>query len=213
MNDTRRTLLGRIARVAVTTGAMVLLVWSIAFPSLPGAHPPGSHPDESAARATLVRIADAQLEFRRRHRLDRDGDGVAEFGWFSQLADEAAPLLPEPFRRPTSGRIERGNYVFELWLPASTGSWISESGQAPIDVDGAEQRWLAYAWPMHGSSARRVFHVDATGTVLARTNDGGRYCGHVRPAPVDAALPSSAAVDPGNDARLGRDGVRWRVSR
>lgn len=202
-------------RILATVSAILLLVWSIAVPSFPGAHPPGSHPHESAARATLSLLASAQRDWHARKLLDRDGDGIGEYGWFSQLAAASPPLLSERFAKPTAGRIERGAYVFEIWLPADGEQWLSEAAQQSVDIDGAEQRWLAYAWPRDASLPRRVFCVDATGTIRARNNDG-RYAGHARPVPVDAALPSSATdltVDLGQGERVGRDGARWRVSR
>lgn len=210
MNPTSRPLLARAARVAATAAAIVLLLWAIAVPSFPGAHPPGSHPDESAARATLSLLVDAQRAFRSRRLLDRDGDGEVEFGWFTQLAGAEPPLLSARFAGVQLGCVERGAYVFQLWLPAANGTWIREGSQTAVDADAAEQRWCAYAWPRDGEGAQRVLFVDESGRILRAANDDRRYSGRGRPVPVDAALPSSMTTgtqEPG--ARRGRDGALW----
>ncbi len=202
------------ARAAALGTAVALLLWLVAVPSFPGAHPPGIHPDESAARATLIALHDAQRRFRAERAADRDGDGRGEFGWFSELTAHEPPLLPPAFRLVTDGRVERGAYVFQVWLPAAEDRWVTEGSATPVHAGAAAERWCAYAWPREPSPARRVFHIDADGAVYARSNRHGRYAGHARPVPIDAALPTSiAGALPTSAARVGRDGALWTASR
>jgi hypothetical protein len=60
----------------------------------------------------------------------------------------------------------------------------------PIETDAAEQRWYAYAWPIHaGRTGTRSFYIDQSGDILAT--------GDPLPGPPHAPPP--------------RDGRRWTM--
>ncbi|MEQ1633185.1 MAG: hypothetical protein ABL997_12480 [Planctomycetota bacterium] len=183
--------------------------------------------DESAAIATLKNIATAQRAFRDAAHVDRDGDGIGEFGSFGELAGSAnlrwasansgaplplsVPLLSRAFATLVDGCVERSGYRFRLHLPSGNGTFVSDAFER-VCANTAETRFCIYAWPTGESAGKRVFFVDEQDDVWASRNDDLRYCGRERPIPVDAALPSSDADEPEEPGvRRGRDGALWGI--
>lgn len=199
-----------VLRVGLAVGmALALFVWA-AIPNFgPGGGP--RPPSESAAIATLKNIASAQAQFRTRGSVDRDGDGIGEYGWFAEMAGGAEPVLSGAFAAPVDGLVTRSSYHFRMWLPTGTGTWAHAGQAVPSDRDGAEQHFGVYAWPVDTETGRRVFFVCENGDVLATKNTDWRYGGDNAP-PVDAAWPSSdAGAERGDWGHVGRDSQHWVV--
>jgi hypothetical protein len=124
----------------------------------------------------------AQQVFTAACAVDLDGDGVGEIGTlgeltgFDALRGRAAngrfdpPILP-PSIRPTGshGTAARAGYLFRLYLPGRDGAWLRVDEDAGrLDVDAAETRWCAFAWPAHhDAETTRTFRIDETGRVTA----------------------------------------------
>lgn len=153
--------------------------------------------NESAAIATLKNIASAQAEFRSGARLDRDGDGVGEFGYFADLAKgdkDDPPLLSSSFSEmrelPSgAGVIFRSGYLYQMFLPAADGAPVHESDPvtATPDANQAESRWCCCAWPSAcPKSGQRIFFVDQSGVVREAANRDPRYSGYEKPLSFDA---------------------------
>ncbi len=135
--------------------------------------------NERAAREHLRQVALAQTSFHTRGFVDRDADGVGEYGFFSQLADHDTGLLPAWFGRVVDGVVERGGYRFALWLPDGGGSGVLEAS-SPLEqelpsVDAAEQSWRCYAWPSDaGVTGQRAFFVDESAIIHQNANWSSR---------------------------------------
>lgn len=195
-------LLRALGRVVAGTVLGLALLWFLLVPRFPSGC--RLNANESAAIATLKNIHSAQSQFRAAAWIDRDRDGLGEFGWFRELAAAAplrgtgsplaAPLLSRTFGQLTDGRVMRSGYCFQLWLPAHRGGWLAEGGSGAIDADAAEENFHCGAWPLSEASARRAFFTDATGTVWACSNRDRRYCGTGRPLPGRALVPPGAAL-------------------
>lgn len=94
----------------------------------------------------------------------------------------------------------------------------------PVDADGAERSWCAYAWPVQAygelkGSARfhnRVFFADASGGVWQTFNQDCRYRGEDHAPSWDAAMPEDgwgvawASPPAGVEEYRGRDGNLWK---
>jgi len=211
----------KFVRAVAIAAALILLAWSIAIPNFP-CH--GINANESAAIATLKNIHSAQVLFRDRLAVDRDADAKGEFGWLDELAGAATlrgglaerrldpPVLSRAFGEVQLGNVKRSGYLFCMWLPAVGGGWARECDGVPIDTDAAETQFCIYAWPtMEADHSKRVFFLGAAGDVFASRNTPD-YRGTERPAPIDAALPSSdASSERGDWGHVGRDGDRWVI--
>lgn len=202
----------------------VLLAAGVVATLLPGHLVCGPiNANESAAISTLKNIHSAQQQFAQRGAVDLDCDGRGEFGTFLELSGAAMmralpwlggpplrlapPLLSSGFSHASAGRVRRSGYYFQIWLQTADGRWCGDDA-----VQGATAHWCAYAWPGNDANARRAFFVDDRGDVWATRNGDLHYLGDERAVPIDAALPSSAAVaESAPGARTGRDGQAWVV--
>ncbi len=161
-----------------------------------------------AALAELRSIVEAQNRWQAEARVDVDGDGVGEFAALFELAGKASPRLKGegsfaaslPLSFSDEGpnkRLRVGSYLFELWLPAKGGGWISarKLGELhdDIDVDAAEQRWCAFAWPTHRvfpAEGPDCFFVDARGEIYGCVDEATHW-GGLRRVPHPGLLPST----------------------
>jgi len=152
------------------------------------------------------------------------------------------------------GIVTKSGYCFRIWLPGA-GSGAVHEGKAkpwarggrpaepgeggaastrpgspfsgPVDIDGSESRWCAYAWPLaRGISGNRAFFTDQSGDIWWTFNSGTPDSGPDAPGPYqgvftelrwDAAMPAegkpgwSSAED--GLAHVGRDGNEWRPAK
>lgn len=165
----------------LTIYGSLLVVTSLSIPELCACgRSPSAH--EGNIIWMLGRIAEAQRIGKEAIRLDRDGDGVGEFAYLTELAgrgsaDGSAASLGSPFRRltgasdRTAGFVRWDGYYFELQLPGENGEWIPEDiGRTPegreLVTDEAERRWRCFAWPANvHQRVRRAFRIDESGAV------------------------------------------------
>ncbi|MCC7399535.1 MAG: hypothetical protein IT455_20905 [Planctomycetes bacterium] len=185
---------------------------------------PGAN--ESTTISRLRALAAAQAQVREQARIDRDGDGVGEFGLCGELAGVVPwrtgptavvtpPLLGPSWRDLDDGCVVIAGYRLRCCLRDRDGVWRAElgrggAGEGTIDADAAEQGFVCHAWPESpGVSGRRSFLVDASGVVWATVADAPPFGAGREPVPGRAgcALPGAGAV-PAADFVDG-DGVRW----
>jgi hypothetical protein len=185
--------------------------------------------EERTAVRWLQTIADAQQRIQADGTLDTDGDGIGEHAFLGELgggsrlridADGAVsyqtietPLLPLAFARVQNRCVTIGGYHFQVLLPATGADgapgWVEENedgGGAGIvvNVDDAERRFCAFAWPAATSPATHTLFLDpARGVWCAPRADGtaAHRGGERRPA-VTGSLPV-----------LGEPGLEWRQLR
>ena len=126
------------------------------------------------------------------------------------------PVLSGAFRTSNAlGEVSRSGYLFQLWLPAKDGTFVSETvrniGAGVLDPVAAEAHWRCYAWPSaYDVSGSRTFFIDDAGDTWA-TEDAhysGSGAGPVpgaavaRPGTLVAETPSSAATFTGADGNV-----------
>ncbi|MEL6431265.1 MAG: hypothetical protein AAFZ87_02635 [Planctomycetota bacterium] len=175
---------------------------------------------ENAATEVLRAIAEAQAKCVASVALDVDGDGVGEFSALTRLVEGGALDafdLGAPQASEHGVFFQRGDYAFRAFLPASSSAPFSAIGEAASagegpDVDGAEQVWCAYAWPVRSTDLpRRAFFVGHARTVHACANSGtAPYEGLRGPLP-DAALsrPGDLGAPPAAVGERAADGRLW----
>lgn len=210
-------------------GFLVILLALVGV-AIPGfqtncAQRPGAN--ESAAIASLKNIAVAQEQVQLAGWIDRNGDGVGEFGSLPILAGQPfdlpigpdaivssqvePPMLSAAWLDADRDEFVRSAYRFRMFLPAVGGGFVSASSSESIDPERATREWRCYAWPERpGQSGRRVFVIDQTGQVQS-----ARVIQAVEESVVrDAGI----AEDPGDRSRLAVDtvavdGRRWESVR
>ena len=182
---------------------------------------------EASVIGTLRNISSSEAQFRAAAFVDEDLDGVGEFGTFADLSGAepprgrdavlAPPVLSGAFRsRTLRGEVSRAGYLFQLWLPAKDGSFVTETarnlGTGVADTDRAETRWRCYSWPAsYDYSGLRAFFIDEAGDIWA-TEDArysGAGCG---PAPGAAVASPGTLVPETASTRAtytGADGNVW----
>jgi len=214
--------------------AVIATIASIAIPNLLGARVTAN---EATAVATLRTIATAQAQFQASVRVDTDEDGVGEFGYFGEISGATTvrdrfggvagpaittPILAATFRSVENRVVNRGGYLFGMFLPDAAGVGVPEAvsggadpGNLP-DRDHAETSWCCYAWPTtDGVTGTRVFFVNQNGDIVQSKNDGANqaYSGAGAGPEPDAAFVSPAMDDSilGTVAvgTTGADGGRW----
>ncbi len=125
--------------------------------------------DQAWAVHALRLFAVAQRTAQKECRIDRDRDGVGEFG----SPDEVLPAGQRDYQRLKNGRYLFRNHLFEVHVSA--------------DADGAEQRFLAYAWPERAHDPHdRAFCIDESGMVRWCAA-AGRFAGHEQPPAIGTA--------------------------
>jgi len=214
--------------------AVIATIASIAIPNLLGARVIAN---ETTAAATLRTLSSAQAQFQASVRIDTDEDGVGEFGYFGELSGATGvrdrtggvtgpaittPILSATFRTVRNGVVNRGGYLFGLFLPDAVGVGVPEAASGGSDPgnlpgrDHAETTWCCYAWPTtKGVTGTRVFFMNESGDVVQSNNLGANqsYSGVGAAPEPDAAFVSPAMDDSilGTVAvgTTGADGGRW----
>ena len=124
--------------------------------------------DQSWVATGLRMLAEAELAFRSSHKVDRDGDGVGEFG----DAEVVLARYAGDWKKLPSGYYLFRNHLVSFHLAQ--------------DADGAEQHFVAYAWPAERRGANDLlFCVDERGVVQCCAADG-RFAGEERTPAVDS---------------------------
>lgn len=184
-----------LLRIGFGVVAGLALLWVTFVPSF-GKCGCRLNANESAAIATLKNIHSGQSEFHDAAAVDSDHDGHGEYGWFGELAGSfpardgevlLQPRLSAAFSNVEGGRVTRSGYLFQIWLPAKGGGWVTEGDAWEVDGKAAETTFRCLAWPLEGRG-KRAFFVNAEGTVYACGNSDFRYQGNERPVPVQAAV-------------------------
>jgi hypothetical protein len=199
-----------------TTSAVMLaagagFVSAIAIPKLIESR---NQANEKVVLGSLHAIASAQSEFRARAFVDQDGDGRGEFGTLGELTGAAAlaggrpalvpPLLSSSMTPDARGCFVKGGYVFRVDVPRRiVGA-----------TDLAEQRFVAYAWPLaEGNGAGKVYVIDAEGKIFFSDNGAssqGYHGSDHAPASDASELRDVGDRVAGVTAvRRGRDGGIW----
>ena len=138
--------------------------------------------NEALAVAHLRSLVNAQTHAQSLGIVDADNDGVGEYLFLGELAGTDKPrasgagtkmplLHPESCRVSSTGFLESNGYLFRVFLPGVNGVDVGEGpgGGGEVEADGAEEDWVAYAWPMqHGTTGVRTFVVTADGTIYGK---------------------------------------------
>ncbi|MEE9392437.1 MAG: DUF2950 family protein [Planctomycetota bacterium] len=217
--------------------AIIAIIAAIAVPNLLSARLAAN---ESNAIATLRNLVSAQAQLQQMGLMDADTDGTGEYGYFGDLsglynlgqhAGAAAsvnlvdpPLLGASFRNVNGdGRIVRGGYIFQIFLPDDAGDGVVEDGGATVfavDADNCEVAWCCYAWPIDfANTGRRAFFVNQSGEILATGNASDLYsgdgaglfptAGDAFAGTVDEAATDVAIMVPLSPGTATTDGVVW----
>src|SRR5262245_40993952 len=207
--------------------AIIAIIASIAIPNLLSAR---LSANESAAIATLRNIIASQSQFQTQAVVDTDGDGIGEYGWFTEMAgivtprNAIAPLVPPvlsaalgTLQPPTNDFINRSGYFFQMFLPDNNGQGLAETAFAAPDQNVCETCWICYAWPAdRQTTGNRSFVTSQTGDLLQTNEQVAQYDGTTTRPIYSAAL--DPATNPGLDMRgtlavgvAGGDGNTWTV--
>ena len=224
-----RLLSGKDLAAVAAAGAAVWVVMT--FAPVPAGRVAAN---EQAAVTALRDILSAQVQVATSKSVDRNGNGIGENLYLSELAGGAPievqggkavflapPVLPGGFASVHDGIVTRSGYQFRMFLPDASGAGVPEAptggaGDSAPDPSLAEVLWCCYAWPaQYETSGARAFFINQDGVVLASDNETSRYGGNNGPR-FDAALlqgkPASLASPTAVD-QDGRDGQYWRVIR
>jgi type IV pilus assembly protein PilA len=207
--------------------AIIAIIASIAIPNLLSAR---LSANESAAIATLRNIIASQSQFQTQAVVDTDGDGIGEYGWFTEMAgvvtprNGIGPLVPPvlsaalgTLQPPTNDFINRSGFFFQMFLPDINGQGLAETAFAAPDPNVCETSWICYAWPAdRQTTGNRSFVTNQTGDLLQTNANVAQYDGTTTRPTFQAAL--DPATNPGQDMRgtlavgvPGFDGNTWTV--
>lgn len=162
--------------------------------------------NERTTVSRLMSVAAAETQAQCLAALDADGDGQGEFAYLSELsgADKGRvegegikiPLLGRVFRRSgRGGFVTAGGYNFRVFLPGEDGDLVAAADGASVSADGAEERWVCYAWPqVYGETGKVTFVVDQGGTV--HSQDIPAYSGASGPEGAAAYVPGETSMAP-----------------
>lgn len=209
----------RVAAFAVGMAVALALVLGMALvvPELDSAI---RRRNEYRARWMMMKLAGAQSVLQASDHVDGDGDGEGRHGFFQELAlapmlqptaqnraeSSFTPALPPEFRHVEGGRVHARGYVFEMFLPALGGGWVSERDPAAmqkVDERLAAAHWLCYAWPeAWGSSGTWVYVATSGGSLLFSQNADARCDGERGPRPGSGFLAPHVGAAP---AAMGAD--------
>ena len=162
--------------------AIIAVIAAVALPNLLASRLAAN---EASAIATLRNLITAQAQFQQRTRLDFDGDGIGEFGSFTELSGAGPgrmtgtlvpPILSSVFRvlsEDSAGHaaVNKSGYMFRIWLPSATQDGTCEDATGafatPVVPQPGEAVWCAYAWPAaYQQSGNRTFFVNQGGDIL-----------------------------------------------
>ena len=178
--------------------------------------------NESATRANLVVVADAQAMACKNAVLDEDRDGRGECLFLPELcaaenlrgSDKPLgdPWLANDFEWIAPGVGAAHGYRYRIDLGAAEdGSVCSVAGlkSQEVAIDAAEKEFVVYAWPTEAGSGSQVFVFDSkTGLYCSDNRAAGQhYLGERAPKP--GAHWTEQDAPSGVRRHLGRDGGMW----
>ena len=205
------------------TIAVIVILSSIAVPNFQSGR---MQSNETAAIATLRAIASAQAKFQVSATIDRDSDGMAEFGTLGEMSGSTPVVGTGELLAPTylprslglldaNGRVSKNGYLYAIYLPDAAGLGVPETAARRADADPnlAEMAYSVVAWPARvGATGNFTYYLNGSGDIV-KTREG-RYSGDANvPAP-GCALVGAPSVDHVVGGRLatdavGADGHRW----
>ncbi|MHC4599290.1 MAG: DUF2950 family protein [Planctomycetota bacterium] len=165
----------------------VLLVIALAVLLLYAFVPRGGHSrigsNEASAQGSLKAIATGQEQFKSAVTIDRDGDGIGEYGFLSELAgtrrgrcsdpvSQSSPYIPSILGKlGPKGIACKAGYCFRLYLPGADGPLEEGTAIPEVDpklVDLHEKNYVVFAWPIQtGRTGLRFFAISALGQVFS----------------------------------------------
>lgn len=136
---------------------------------------------QRSAVSCLKALSTGQEQFKNAVAVDRNQNGIGEYGTLDELAGTKAcrgdgPQFAEsPFLPPSLGGADergvvvRNGYCFVCFLPTGpTGATATDL--ASVDVAANEVCWIGYAWPLDASDPlAREYVMDAQGQPYGRT--------------------------------------------
>lgn len=174
--------------------------------------------------AKLKHIAIEQELFKKFKIIDRNKDGIGEYGFLQELL-RLSPLslqnterkrpyvLSFPYYKINNGILISEGYNYYFYLPGKTTAIGEKEGIRLYDSHiGTKQDrfWICYAWPESGKG--EVFVINQEKEIFCFKNTNKRYCGHERIPFANAALNVKGKSPKNLDAPLGRqtcDGEKW----
>lgn len=216
----------------LVVGGLVLLVLMSFFVvkmALPGIVGGGLRAADASAVSRLRTLLWAQDTLRSQKWMDRDGDGLGEFGFLHQLAAQVptskgsvlpTPLLYGALSNIVSGSgqavLVSGGFCHVIYLPSSQGGTPEPAGgiepSGSVDADKAEKHWIAYAWPLDiNKSGRKVFFINQDEEIWESRNTapGQGYSGLTNIPAFDAALPQPDLSTVPKEGQPHGDGGVW----
>jgi type II secretory pathway pseudopilin PulG len=153
----------------------------------------------TTAIVPLRLIITAQHQFRNEAIKDRDGDGIGEFGYFTELSGalpvpcgDSAKVAKPPFITSVFGSTslsERGiatrnGYHYLIYLPSSGKKTCRENGkeipaikgralstQEEIEINRQEQYFAVYAWPISAKDpTTAAYFINSQGEIYKTDN-------------------------------------------
>jgi hypothetical protein len=190
--------------------------------------------NECAAITALKWLSSSEAQAQAAAVIDVDHNAVGEYGFFAELAgttglrsDEqggvgktriAPRILGRDFANVVGSRIVHHGYVFQVFLPDSSGRPTAEAatgGAAGVAIDAkkAASLWCCYAWPASPDSGKSVYFIDQGGDILHCRNGAGYFGFDKAPLPNAArAAGSTGAMDSKIAVNAaGLDGETWTV--
>jgi len=161
--------------------AIIAIIAAIAIPNILRAR---MSANEGSAIGSLRNLATAQQTFQSNQCVDEDDDGSGEYGYLTELTGGGQLRDGDPAVNPgyitvalcppNGGDVAtKSGFCFQTWLPGPHSDTDSLAGSQD-EMDAAENRWLAYAWPVsYRTSGIRCFAVDQGAEVVSATNDNG----------------------------------------
>lgn len=206
----------------LSTIALVAMLSTVAVPNYLSSK---ADANEATVVRTLRAVAAAQDAFRRAAIVDRDGDGIGEFGTLRELAAGAAPRGRAKSVQVDIGPVDaRGlahhaGHLFALFLPDATGRGIADdrARRNHVDPELAERHFTCIAWPVEqGRTGTHTWLVDASG--LVRRGRSTSWSGEGSPPPAGAAVIGAPSPNHMIGTRLATDergvsGAFWTVVR
>lgn len=182
--------------------------------------------NENAALAAIRGVITCQFQVRTQAMIDLDADGTGEYAFLGELSGlrpmrGSSAVLSRPLLTPSlgvdfTGTARRGGYLFQVFLPNSSGVGLLETAGnlANVDPSLAKDYWVVMAWPLnYARTGKRTYFSCQRGDILY--TDTSQYDGAGSGPAASAAFVGAAPgrIDSNNLAinQVGSDGHTWRA--